>query len=174
MTKQQLHFSHHHPATPQATIAGIIISPLGKLGIKLNANLLLTQLVFLPDNIPIQAPLNQQAQKIMQQLTAYFLDPQRPFQLDYALTGTPFQQRVWHALTEIPAGQTLTYGELAIKLKTGPRAIGQACRTNPIPVIIPCHRVVAANHLGGYAGTQTGRLMQIKEWLLKHEESCFG
>ncbi|WP_235602990.1 methylated-DNA--[protein]-cysteine S-methyltransferase [Piscirickettsia litoralis] len=72
-------------------------------------------------------------------------------------------------MQEIPRGQTLTYGELAKKLQTGPRAIGAACRTNPIPVIIPCHRIVSKQGMGGFHGKTSGKFLTIKEWLLQHE-----
>ena len=58
---------------------------------------------------------------------------------------------------------------LAKWLKSGPRAVGNACRANPIPIIIPCHRVVAQNHIGGYSGETQGRKLDIKKWLLQHE-----
>ena len=83
--------------------------------------------------------------------------------------GTEFQRRVWDALLEIPPGQTRTYGELARDLRSSPRAVGGACRRNPIPLLIPCHRVVAANGVGGFAGQTSGRWMDIKRWLLSHE-----
>jgi len=84
--------------------------------------------------------------------------------------GTEFQQKVWHALCEIPIGQTKTYGELAIELKTAPRALANACRQNPFPIIIPCHRILAKAGIGGYAGTTSGKLIDIKTALLKHEK----
>lgn len=87
------------------------------------------------------------------------------------LKGTDFQKRVWAALLEIPAGQTLTYGELAQKLNSHPRAIGQACRTNPYPVVIPCHRVVSKTGFGGYAGAVSGDLLNFKKWLLQREKA---
>ena len=64
----------------------------------------------------------------------------------------------------------MTYGELAQQLGTSARAIGQACRTNPVPIIVPCHRVIAANHAGGYAGHTSGKLLAIKKYLLDHEK----
>ena len=85
--------------------------------------------------------------------------------------GTPFQQRVWRALMEIAPGERLTYGELARRLQTGPRAVGGACRANPIPLLIPCHRVVAAKGDGGFAGHRDGPWLAIKRWLLEHERS---
>ena len=86
-----------------------------------------------------------------------------------APAGTAFQQRVWAALQAIPTGSVLSYGELARQLDTAPRAIGGACRSNPIPILIPCHRVVSRQGLGGYAGEVEGELPGIKRWLLRHE-----
>ncbi|HDK37468.1 MAG TPA: methylated-DNA--[protein]-cysteine S-methyltransferase [Thiolapillus brandeum] len=83
--------------------------------------------------------------------------------------GTDFQKKVWQALRQIPSGEVLTYGELAKKLGSSPRAIGGACRRNPVPLLIPCHRVVAANGDGGFAGHTDGHWMEIKRWLLSHE-----
>lgn len=99
----------------------------------------------------------------------YFSNPKSQIKTKLAPEGTPFQQRVWQALTRIPCGQTRTYGDLAIELNTSARAIGNACRNNPIPILIPCHRVVAKTGLGGYAGTTEGDVFNRKVWLLKHE-----
>jgi methylated-DNA-[protein]-cysteine S-methyltransferase len=106
---------------------------------------------------------------IRDQLTAYFADATSGFDLPLNLRGTDFQQRVWGALRRIPAGTAVTYGQLARRLGTGPRAVGGACRANPCPIIVPCHRVVAKNGLGGFAGDTRGRRLQIKQWLLRHE-----
>ncbi len=81
--------------------------------------------------------------------------------------GSSFQQRVWQALSEIPPGQTQTYGALAKKFQTAPRAIGQACRTNPIMLLIPCHRIVAQDGLGGFMGKSES--ISVKKFLLQHE-----
>jgi methylated-DNA-[protein]-cysteine S-methyltransferase len=146
----------------------VIPSPIGKLGICI-ANKQLVKIDFLSDEAELSLPKDTVGKQIVKQLDAYFADPNHRFCLEFELAGTPFQKQVWRALQAIPRGQTLTYGELAKKLKTAPRAIGQACRTNPIPVIIPCHRIVAANHLGGYSGNVKGRFRDIKTWLLQHE-----
>lgn len=103
------------------------------------------------------------------EIAAYFKNPKHPFKIDIELKGTAFQLKVWKALQTIPSGKTLTYGELAKKLKTSARAIGQACRTNPIPIVVPCHRVVAANGIGGFTGKRQGEMVDVKAWLLKHE-----
>lgn len=120
-------------------------------------------------NIHPSAIANNLPTHIINELKAYFANPQHQFNIDLAPKGTPFQLKVWKALKSIPTGKTMTYGELAKQLGSNPRAIGQACRTNPIPIIVPCHRVVAANGPGGYTGQRSGEMMDIKMWLLKHE-----
>lgn len=109
--------------------------------------------------------------RVVDQLNGYFDDPGSTFSLPLNLRGTAFQRRVWHALMTIPPGDTRTYGALAKSLGTSARAVGGACRANPVPIIVPCHRVVAARGLGGYAGHTDGTLLAIKDWLLEHE-SC--
>lgn len=87
------------------------------------------------------------------QLEHYFDGDPRPFHLPLVPAGTPFQQAVWLAMSEIPAGQTRSYGELAAAVGSAARAVGGACGANPIPIIVPCHRVLAAGGaLGGYSG----------------------
>ena len=85
-------------------------------------------------------------------------------------SGTAFQRRVWEQISAIPNHQTRTYGELAIALRNAPRAVGQACGANPFPLIVPCHRVIAAGGgLGGFSRQRGGFLLDIKRWLLAHE-----
>jgi len=91
--------------------------------------------------------------KAKQQLEAYFDGLLKEFDLPLRPAGTPFQNRVFGAMCRIPYGETATYGELAHQVGSVARAIGQACGANPIPIIIPCHRVLAADdRLGGYSG----------------------
>lgn len=104
-----------------------------------------------------------------EQLAAYLRDGQTRFDLPVELRGTAFQLRVWQALRAIPPGRTQTYGELALALATSARAVGGACRANPCPIVVPCHRVVAKQGLGGFAGDTSGRKLAIKRWLLRHE-----
>ncbi len=106
---------------------------------------------------------------IRSQLRGYFEQPSARFDLPLRLVGTRFQERVWAQLCRILPGETRTYGELARLLGSGPRAVGQACRANPCPIVVPCHRVVAATGLGGFAGDTSGRKLDIKRWLLSHE-----
>jgi methylated-DNA-[protein]-cysteine S-methyltransferase len=87
------------------------------------------------------------------QLKAFFDGRLDRFHLPLAPEGSPFQQRVWQAISEIAAGQTETYGALARRIDSSPRAVGGACGANPIPIIVPCHRVLGAGgRLGGYSG----------------------
>jgi methylated-DNA-[protein]-cysteine S-methyltransferase len=105
----------------------------------------------------------------VQQLEAYFTDSRFRFKLPLEMHGTPFQLRVWQALQSIPAGTTVTYGQLAERLDSGARAVGNACRRNPIAIIVPCHRVTSAVGVGGYAGKSEGKPLVRKQWLLQHE-----
>jgi len=102
-------------------------------------------------------------------LTAYFFHSKVFPELPLAPVGSVFCQTVWRALLTVPYGSTITYGQLAKWLDSAPRAVAQACRRNPLPLLIPCHRVVAANGIGGYAGETTGPLVARKRWLLDHE-----
>ncbi len=87
------------------------------------------------------------------QLAAYFAGELRDFDLPLAPAGTPFDLRVWEVMSEIPYGKTRSYGELARDLGALPQAIGQACGRNPLPIIVPCHRVLGRDGgLGGYSG----------------------
>jgi len=109
-------------------------------------------------------PLLQRARS---QLQDWFDGRRRSFDLPLAAAGTPFQQRVWAGLRNIPFGQTRSYGELAHLLGTAPRAIGQAMGANPLPILIPCHRVLAARGaIGGYSGHDG---VTTKRLLLSHE-----
>lgn len=124
---------------------------------------------FLSRGTPALAARSPLAEQAVEELQAYFDDPRRRFTVTLEYTASPFQRRVWDTLTLLPPGETVTYGRLAQRLRTGARAVGAACRANPIPVIVPCHRVVSGTGLGGYSGRVDGRHMEIKQWLLQHE-----
>ena len=86
-------------------------------------------------------------------LAAYFAGSLRDFDLPVAPTGTAHDRAVWRAMQAIPAGETRTYGEIARAIASSARAVGNACGRNPIPIIVPCHRIVGANGgIGGYSG----------------------
>ena len=86
------------------------------------------------------------------QLDAYFAGKLRHFDLPLAPAGSPFEARVWSAMQLIPYGETRSYGDLAGTVGSAPRPVGRACGRNPIPIVIPCHRVLARGGLGGYSG----------------------
>jgi methylated-DNA-[protein]-cysteine S-methyltransferase len=102
-------------------------------------------------------------------LASYFDQGARGLKVPLAARGTDFQHRVWRALQAIPPGETRTYGDLARQLGTSARAIGGACRANPCLIAVPCHRVIAQDGLGGFAGDVAGRRVEVKRWLLRHE-----
>ena len=118
---------------------------------------------------PSRSPRNALAERAARQLERYREDPAAQFDLPLAIAGTPFQRSVWEAMRAIPRGRTRTYGELARELGGEARAVGQACGDNRLPIVIPCHRVVAADGIGGFAHATDGYLIEAKRWLLLHE-----
>ncbi len=103
------------------------------------------------------------------QLASYFEGDLTTFSLPLAPSGTPFQRRVWATMTRIPYGETQSYGSVAEEIDSSPRAVGTACGRNPIPILIPCHRVVGnGGALVGYSG---GEGVETKRYLLAHESS---
>ncbi|MDX2456419.1 MAG: methylated-DNA--[protein]-cysteine S-methyltransferase [Gammaproteobacteria bacterium] len=146
----------------------VLDSPLGRVGIRLRDDCI-TRLDYLGNTAALKPDATPLGRQLAAQLAHYFADPQSRFTLPVELHGTDFQQRVWCALTRIPPGKTLTYGELAGKLGSGARAVGNACRNNPVSIIVPCHRVVSVSGIGGYSGKTDGQEINRKHWLLKHE-----
>jgi methylated-DNA-[protein]-cysteine S-methyltransferase len=124
---------------------------------------------YLPPAATCVEPANALAEEAARQLERYREDPDSPFELPLVVDGTPFQRRLWEALCAIPRGQTRTYGELARRLDSQARAVGQACGDNHLPIVIPCHRVVASGGIGGFAHSSRGYLIEAKRWLLAHE-----
>lgn len=100
------------------------------------------------------------------QITAYFAGERQSFDLPLKVQGSDLQRAVCDAMLAIPFGETRTYGDLAKSLNAPAQAVGQACGGNPIPVIIPCHRILGASSLGGFSG---GTGIETKVALLKHE-----
>lgn len=148
-------------------------TPFGAMGVRTEAGQVL-ECLYLPEAVyqrHIVAPRNELAERCQQQMLAYCADPDFVFTLPIKPAGTAFQQRVWQAIAAIPRGQVQSYGMVAKNLRSAPRAVGQACGANPYPLIIPCHRVTAAQGLGGFAHTddQGNYFLQVKRWLLRHE-----
>jgi len=146
-------------------------SPVGRLGIRLQDDCLaeiswLRQKAYAASRQQTPAPI---LRVVTDTLDAYFSSVTVSSAFEFSLAGTKFQKRVWQALQEIPSGTVKTYGELAKELGTSSRAIGQACKRNPISILIPCHRIVASHGIGGYMGDP--RKVHIKHWLLQHENT---
>ena len=134
----------------------VLESPLGHLGVLLDGDVVV-RLDYLTRKVRLKVPRTRAAQRVARELANFFRDGGSRFSLDVRTEGTPFQRRVWGALRAIPAGETRTYGQLAGQLGSGPRAVGNACRRNPVSIIVPCHRVVAAKGMGGYSGKTADR-----------------
>ena len=148
----------------------VIDVPFGQLRLIADPDRL-TGVEFLLEHTPAKKPASALLRETEAQLRAYFKNAHHRFDLPMHLEGTPFQLKVWRALCDIPPGAPLTYGQLARKLATAPRPVGGACGANPIPVIVPCHRVVSTGGLGGFMGTRHLGPLNIKSWLLAHERS---
>lgn len=154
--------------------AAKLAAPFAVLGIRTRGSKLVG-IEYLPTGEGELAPADAVAERTCRQLERYFADSQFRFTLPLAPEGTPFRLRVWDALTAIPVGESRTYGEIARRLATAPRAVGGACGANRIALVIPCHRVVASQgSLGGFMGVVEGRPIDIKRWLLAHEGYRFG
>lgn len=143
-------------------------APIGVLGIRCD-NHALVGIDWLPATEKPQAAADSLARAVCEQLQQYFVDPDAQFSVPFKLTGTAYQQKIWQAMCAIPRGSTRSYGELAAEFKSAAQAIGQACGANPIPIIIPCHRIVGKSGLGGFMHHSNGSAIDIKRWLLAHE-----
>jgi methylated-DNA-[protein]-cysteine S-methyltransferase len=141
-----------------------------------DGNPLIAGIRYLPPETETKAPETALAERAARQLERYREDPDAKFDLPLLIEGTDFQRSVWEAMCAIPRGRTLTYGELARKLGgdgfDAPRTVGQACGDNKLPIVIPCHRVVAAGGIGGFGHSTGGFLLEAKRWLLMHESSA--
>jgi methylated-DNA-[protein]-cysteine S-methyltransferase len=142
-------------------------APFGPLDVRCASGAVIA-IRFLPDG-EAAAAQSVFAQQVAAELHRYFADPHFVFTVPIKLVGTAFQQQLWQALRDIPVGEVRRYGELSAVLASSARAVGGACRNNPIPLIVPCHRVVSASGDGGFAGATDGPLLTIKRWLLRHE-----
>jgi methylated-DNA-[protein]-cysteine S-methyltransferase len=142
--------------------------PFGYVGVRTN-EAQVTEICFLTGAVHPKAAANALAQRVVDRLLAYCVDSSAPIDLPLAIEGTDFQRRVWEQIACITTGSTATYGELARGSNADARAVGQACGDNRLPLAIPCHRVVAASGIGGFAHHRGGAYEAIKRWLLLHE-----
>lgn len=146
----------------------ILSAPFCHLGACFSGKVL-TRLDFLPATTQPTAMPDERIQRLANELAAYWRNPAHRFDLPFEPTGTPFQLHVWQALMEIAPGKPMTYGALARQLGTAARAVGQACGANPLPILIPCHRVVSSQGPGGFMHAASGAPLDFKNWLLQHE-----
>ena len=147
----------------------LYVAPFAVLGIRAPGDAV-TGLDYLPPDVAACPPRNDLAREVIRQIECYLDDPSFCFELPLVIAGSAFRKRVWEVMCGIPAGQTLTYGDVAQRLNSAPRAVGGACGDNRIPLIIPCHRVVGRNGVGGFMHTTGERETGIKRWLLQHEQ----
>jgi len=144
-----------------------VATPIGTIAIAVDRRGRLLELQFAV--LPSGCAKNRRAcQHVRREIAEYFAGDRTAFELTLAPSGTHFQQRVWQALTEIPYGRAVSYGELAARIDRpqAARAVGQANGANPIAIVIPCHRVIAADGtIGGYSGG-----LDIKRHLLAIEQ----
>lgn len=146
----------------------VVRAPFGGIGIRTHDGCV-SELVYLPASIAPQAARHALSKETARQLARYLKDSAFAFDLPLADRGSAFQKKVWGVINSIPSGATLSYGDVARKIRTGPRAVGQACGANWFSLVVPCHRVLAANGLGGFGFHDDGFHLSIKRWLLAHE-----
>jgi len=148
-----------------------LATPFAVLGIR-TVGPLLTDIQYLPRGVATLAPLNKLAERACRQIERYLDDAQYRFELPFDYCGSDFQCRVWREISKIKSGKTNTYKELAQRVRSAPRAVGGACGRNRLPLLIPCHRVLASNGIGGFMHARSGDPITIKKWLLAHEGAC--
>jgi methylated-DNA-[protein]-cysteine S-methyltransferase len=165
------------PGSSDPGFSAVIAFPKFKLGV-VTRDGRVTRICYLPAAAATLAPQDPLAERAARQLERYRDDPDTVFDLPLAIEGSALQKAVWRAMCAIPRGRTRTYGELARELSaearirddgTLARAVGQACGDNRLPIVIPCHRVVAADGIGGFGHSTGGYLIEAKRWLLLHE-----
>ena len=150
----------------------IVEFPKMKVGVATRGERI-AEIRYLPPSTGLIQAKNKLAEKAARQLERYREDPDTAFDLPVLVEGTPLQRAVWDAMCAIPRGRTRTYGEIAQELGADARDVGQACGDNRLPLVIPCHRVVAADGIGGFAHSPDGYLIEVKRWLLLHEAGEF-
>ena len=147
----------------------VVAAPFGGIGVIVKDGEV-SETLYLPKSIKPQAPKSPLAREVVRQVRAYLKDPSHKFDLPLAERGSQFQRRVWREIADIPSGETLSYGDVARRIQSGPHAVGGACGANWFSLIIPCHRVLAANGIGGFGDAgEEGNYLTIKRWLLAHE-----
>ena len=145
-----------------------LATPFAVLGIR-TVGERLTDIHYLPKGAATLGPTTRLAERVCRQVARYLADPEFRFDLPFEYSGTAFQCKVWRAISAIPSGRTDTYLGIARQLRTAPRPVGGACGANRIPLVIPCHRVLGSNGIGGFMHSRGGYPLEVKRWLLGHE-----
>jgi methylated-DNA-[protein]-cysteine S-methyltransferase len=153
--------------------SALITAPFGQVVVDVNGEQLSIELLVMDSSQSLPISINNESTNALvnsacRQIIRYLQQPTSSFDLPCNQHGTAFQHGVWRAIAAIPCGHTRTYGELASQIGSGPRAVANACGANHLPLLIPCHRVVAKKGLGGFMQGSENSLL-IKSWLLKHE-----
>ena len=148
--------------------AARLAAPFAVVGIRTQGRYL-TGIEYLPVGAATLKPIDAFAREVCRQLGAYLNNPDFTFDLPYLQQGTDYQNKVWGAVQAIPRGETLSYTEVGARIGSAPRPVGTACGANRVPLLIPCHRVVASGGIGGFMHSRGGPAIDIKRWLLRHE-----
>jgi methylated-DNA-[protein]-cysteine S-methyltransferase len=157
----------HHPEEAQAVGTLNINTPVGTLSLWSSGEAIIKVSWQENDTGAIIDDPDPVCSEAAREITAYFARTLRNFCVTTSIKGSSLQISVWDAMTKIPFGSVLTYGDIARSIGSEPQAVGTACGQNPIPVIIPCHRIVgAAGKLVGFSG---GKGIETKAYLLDHE-----
>lgn len=149
----------------------IVSAPFGGVGVRLSKDKeYVSELTYLSTSGLDEAGDSKLSKMAHQQILNYLNDAASVFNLPLLPQGTVFQNRVWQVISGIEYGQVLNYKQVGQIIRCGsPRAVGGACGANPYPLITPCHRVVSAHGIGGFARHDDGFYVAVKRWLLAHE-----
>tara|TARA_E500000178_G_C16711145_1_gene612755 strand:+ start:125 stop:598 length:474 start_codon:yes stop_codon:yes gene_type:complete len=147
-----------------------ISAPFGYVNV-LSAIDCVTKVELLAHKVSSSPKLNEFAFEAQKQIKEYLKTPTFKFDLPIDVKGSAYRRLVWGEIVRIPAKETRTYGEIAALIGSSARAVGIACGDNRLPLLIPCHRVVAKSGLGGFMHASGGFALKLKWWLLNHEGS---
>ncbi|KAF7600247.1 MAG: cysteine methyltransferase [Candidatus Dactylopiibacterium carminicum] len=157
-------------ARPADGFTAIVALPTCRLGMRESIDgTMAREIVFLPPEHPLVMTESALAKCFAQEIQHWLKNARHTPTIPLEIHGTQFQRRVWQLIDAIPAGQTRRYGELAQTLNSAARAVGQACGSNPFPILTPCHRVVGQRDVGGFAHSREDWLLSTKHWLLTRE-----
>ena len=164
--------------SPDVNHSALINAPFGQVSITVHYQQLMIKLLpqlsnaqQLPDHDKVtleKTSTHSLVSMACQQIMQYLQQANITFNLPANQQGTVFQKRVWQAISDIPCGQTRTYTDIAQQVGSGARAVANACGANQLPLVVPCHRVLAKSGLGGFMQGERDGLL-IKQWLLQHE-----